>query len=69
MRQLLATIILGGALAVTASAAFAGDNQGSVTEPAFSTGAVENSVDGVSLSGANTQQTWLDQYRSENIGQ
>ncbi len=69
MRQLLATIILGGALAVTASAAFAGDNHGNVTEPAFSAVALDSPADSVTLSGANTQQTWLNQYRSENSGQ
>ena len=69
MRQLLATIILGGALAVTASAAFAGDSHGSVTEPAFTAVTLDNSVDSVDLSGANTQQNFLNQYRMENIGQ
>jgi hypothetical protein len=69
MRQLLATIVLGGVLAVTASVAFAGDNQGSVTEPAFTTVATDIPANDVSLSGANTQQNWFNIYRSENIGQ
>lgn len=69
MRQLLATLVLGGVLAVTASVAFAGDTQGSVTEPAFSTVVADTPADDVSVSGANTQQTWLNFYRSENIGQ
>lgn len=70
MRQLLATIILGGALAVTASAAFAGaSDHGSVTEPAFTSVTLDSSIDDASVSGANAQQTWLNQYRSENIGQ
>lgn len=69
MRQLLATIILGGALAVTSSAAFAGGNSGSVTEPAFTSVTLDNSADSVDLSGANTQQSTLEMYRSENIGQ
>ncbi len=69
MRQLLATIILGGALAVTASAAFAGEDHGSVTEPAFTAVTLENAVGSVDLSGANMQQSQQEQYRLENIGQ
>lgn len=64
MRQLLATIILGGALAVTTSAAFAAGEHGSVTEPAFSSVALD-STDTVDLSGGNTQPPWLNQDRNE----
>ncbi len=66
MRQLLATIILGGALAVTASAAFAGENSGSVSTPAFTAVTLENSTDNVDLSGANTQLSTQEMYRLEN---
>ena len=68
MRQLLATIILGGALAVTASTAFAaaGDH-GSVTTPAFSPVTLDSSTDSVSMSGTDSQQIFPDKYRSDNI--
>ncbi len=66
MRQLLATIILVGALVVTASAAFAGGDHGSVTTPAFSPVTLD-STDSVSLSGTDTPQNFPGNYRNDNI--
>ncbi|HEX4834841.1 MAG TPA: hypothetical protein VFW01_00760 [bacterium] len=68
MRQLLATIILGGALAVTAAAAFAETNSADQNVAPFAPVVLQNTTDSASMSGAYTQEPYLTQYRGENIG-
>lgn len=69
MRQLLATMILGGVLAVTTAAAFAESNSADQNVAPFAPVVVQGITDGASMSGTDTQQTSIQQYRLENIGQ
>ncbi len=68
MRQLIAAMILGGALAVTAAAAFAETNSADQNVAPFAPVALQNTADSVSMSGASTQEPNWVYYRGENIG-
>ncbi len=69
MRQLIAAMILGGALAVTAAAAFAESNSADQNVAPFAPVVLQSMTDGMSMSGTDTPQTSIQQYRLENIGQ
>jgi hypothetical protein len=69
MRQLLATIILGGALAVTTAAAFAESNSADQNVAPFAPAVVQSMTDSASVSGTDTPQTFSEQYRLDNIRQ
>ena len=69
MRQLLATMILGGVLAVTAATAFAESNSADQNVAPFAPVIVRSMSDTASTAGTDTQLTLSQEYRLDNIKQ
>jgi hypothetical protein len=67
MRQLIAAMILGGALAVTTAAAFAESNSADQNVAPFAPAVLQSTTDSASMSGAYTQEPYWTTYRGENI--
>jgi len=67
MRQVLAVLVLGVAMAVSASAAFAGDNREfpPIVQPSVTTEAPAQATDSVEVAGPTTSQLQLHEENRE----